>query len=351
MTIAVLRRLEALTVMRIRPVEPLLALRAVGISLVVANHAAVGVPLTGGLNILLLLSGVSFAGLAFHGDTRGTVRSIFPFVTRLMQFAVVLTLLAFVKDGEFRLFELLMVSNWATTDKLSPYPIWYVQTLLQMLLILAVLFLAFDLSPKMERRPVSTAFAFVLGSVVAALVAKHVWNPLDLKGHLPHLHLWNFVLGWLYWALFLHKGPCKRSRLTFFMVSIFSAYWMIGPGAQFGGGVRFYVFSAAITFLTVSPKLSLPHSLAQIVYLIGQASLYLFFLHWALFRVAGVGLSAFQPVSFGVESSVEFCVAMTGGVLSWVFVTAASRTWIKDRFARGLSSRGARDGAPSGGQL
>jgi hypothetical protein len=71
------------------------ALRALGISAVVVNHA-VAASLHGGLNLLLLISGISFARLCFGG--RGDVRLIsasLRFLRPLVTWSLVLCLLWF----------------------------------------------------------------------------------------------------------------------------------------------------------------------------------------------------------------------------------------------------------------
>lgn len=315
--------------MQSRVVDTLVLARAFGITLMVLNHSTAENWLPGGLNILLVLSGVSFASLGFAGSTKDTLRTMVWFLALLLLIAWAMTLLAFVKDAEIRPLELLMVSAWVTTDFLSDYPIWYVQVILQIFLFLGFIFAVFDLTPKVRANPVLATALFLVAGVAAGLVGKQVWNPPHLWGHLPYIHVWTFLLGWLYWALFVDRAPDRAGRALFGALALASGILMLGPEAMDGRPMRLCVYGAAVLFLALSPQLRLPASLVHVVYLVSQSTLYLFFLHWTFFKIATLGLMVFDTVPGTLESSVKFNIAMAGSILTWAFVTAVGRSWAK----------------------
>jgi len=313
--------------MQSRVVDPLTLARALGITLVVLNHATPENWLPGGLNILLVLSGVSFATLGFGGTTKDTLRTMVWFLARLLLIAWALTLLAFLKDAEVRPLELLMVSAWVTTDFLSDYPIWYVQVILQIFLFLGLIFAVFDLTPKVQSNPVFAAISFLGASVGVGLIGKQVWNPPHLWGHLPYLHIWTFLVGWLYWALFVNKTQDRAGQVLFGGLALLGGILMLGPDAIDGRPIRLCVYSATVLFLAVSPQLRLPAVVVHLVYLVSQSTLYLFFLHWTFFKIAALGLVVFGTLPDTLDISINFIVAMVGGVTTWALVTAVSRGW------------------------
>lgn len=193
-----------------RSVDTVVLAKAGAMVLMVANHsrlsqALLDVPaLYGGLNAMLTISGLTMATHAFQHDTRRTLRVFARFALRLalpcLTVALVWDSLLLVLGARaitpFRYFaELALFSNWLSTHKLALFPIWYVQAVVQMLLGLRLLFLLTDLTPHIR---------------------------------LPHLLVWNFILGWLIWAR-QHHGRASRGRKLVLSAVLLGATTMAYP--------------------------------------------------------------------------------------------------------------------------
>ena len=167
-----------------------------------------------------------------------------------------------------------------------------------------------------------------------------------LADKLPHLHAWNFVLGWLFWAV-LHARDASgvdRAVLTVCCVPLMLVMFLgLGvPGAE----MRVWVAIPATVLLIWIPVLRLPRPLAQPVLLIGQAVLFIFFLHYPFLLAVRTLLGGhLQPLAL---QGLQFAAGMAGPVLLWAVVTAAQRTLAHARMRRGKT--GGRAGrARSGG--
>lgn len=322
-------------------------LRALGITAVVANHAFAA-PVHGGLNLLFLVSGIAFAQLCFGGRDRSVLAlQVMRFARPLAVWSVVFCLFWFAVFGRFDPAELFMVSNWFTTERVSKFPIWYTQVMLQMLLgIVAILALP-GMLQRLRRAPVAGAAGWLAGALALAVAAQVAVDTDHLADKLPHLHAWNFVLGWLFWAV-LHARDASgvdRAVLTVCCVPLMLVMFLgLGvPGAE----MRVWVAIPATVLLIWIPVLRLPRPLAQPVLLIGQAVLFIFFLHYPFLLAVRTLLGGhLQPLAL---QGLQFAAGMAGPVLLWAVVTAAQRTLAHARMRRGKTegARAAREAVVS----
>jgi hypothetical protein len=183
------------------------ALRAIGITAIVANHALV-TSVHGGLNVLLVMSGIAFAQLCFGGRDRTgpLVHVSFTLRDPSPMWSVVLCLFWFALFGRFEVAEIFMVSNWITTERVSKFPIWYTQVLLQMLAGIVLL----PLLPRMQWCSQTPRFVRRHSGWPpprSLAVAQALVDTDHLADKLPHLHAWNFVLGWLSGHSFMRDRP------------------------------------------------------------------------------------------------------------------------------------------------
>ena len=323
-------------------------LRAFGITAVVANHAFAA-PVHGGLNLLFLISGIAFAQLCFGGRDRASlVATTLRFARPLAVWSVVLCLFWFAVFGRFEPAELLMVGNWFTTERVSKFPIWYTQVMLQMLLGIVALLALPGMLQRLRHAPVAGAVAWLAGAVALAAAAQIAVDTDHIADKLPHLHAWNFVLGWLFWAVLCAReaSSADRALLTACCVPLMLVMFLgLGvPGAE----ARVWVAIPATVLLIWAPVLHLPRLLAHPVLLIGQAVLFIFFLHYPfLLAVRNLLGEHLQPLAL---QSLQFAAGLAGPVLLWAVVTAAQRTWAHARMRPGRTEGAgvAREQAVSG---
>ena len=312
-----------------KKLESLNFVKALAITLVVANHAQLSTGLHGGLNALLLISGISMATFAFHGTTANTLAAFRRFTLRIAAPAFLIALVWAVAVSDIRWIELGFISNWFYKSRVVLFPIWYVQVIVQIMIVLSLLFWLFDLTPVFVRSPLAAASVALLMSMCICLGSYAVWDTDYLHDKLPHLLVWNFVLGWLYWAMAIRGERALHIKLAFTLILVgCEALVFLLAGAN-NGEARFLWMSVFAMILVWTDHVRLPSVLARICSLIGQSTLFVFFLHyyffWIVIRIArlmGYAQSEIHPLLLLVPGVV-------GPVLVWAAFHAVRRAWVK----------------------
>jgi hypothetical protein len=323
-----------------RELDSLYVVRAFAISAVVANHSLT-IPVAGGLNLLFLLSGVSFSQLCFGGHDRSGIFSIaIRFVRPLVIWSVIMCLLWFAAFRRVEWPEILMFSNWITENRVSKFPIWYTQVIIQMMIVIVGIFWAFRLSDGVRALPVGSTLIALALTVSLATVAQAMFNTDALKDKLPHLHAWNFILGWVFWAVLMNRKPTTWDRIAMTVLCVplltFMFLALDVPAAM--SRVRLVILP--VLLLIWVPTVRLPRAVAQPVLLISQATLFLFFLHYPfLLTVRNLFEGNVNDDFLGV---MKFAVALLGPILIWAVLTAARRTLQEAKSRRSKAFRQSR---------
>ena len=327
---------------RSREVETVILARAVSMVLMVASHARLSQALFegkyfyGGLDALLALSGMTMATFSFTGTTSDTLRSFLRYGLRLLVpcwtimviwDTIVLALGA--KNVTLTLYftELALISNWFTHHRLVLFHVWYPQAMAQMLLFLALIFRLGNLTPMIRRHPVAVTATALAVALAMAVVSHALWNTLYLADKLPHLVLWNFMLGWFLWAMMRNGEDGIARKLLLSAVIIGCAVIAYLPtGAEFGP-VRAVWFVVIVLPVIWFRTVRLPTFLAQPAVLVAQASFWIFLAHIFLFdlievMVKPLGISRGLPLSL-----LELAVGLAAPILGWAWTTASIRVW------------------------
>lgn len=305
------------------------ALRAFGIVAVVANHST-ALSLHGGLNLLLLLSGIAFGQLCFGArDTTNIGPKIIRFARPLILTSLAFCAFWFTVFQRFEWTELLMISNWITTERVSKFPIWYPQVLFQTLVFVFLLFLIPGLVSRTIRTPIPYTAAWLTFAVGVACLAQALIDTDLFADKLPHLHAWNFVLGWVFWAVLYSRqtNAAERAILTAFCFPLLLLMFLglDVPGAE----ARVWVAIPAVIALIWVPYLPMPHGLAHVTLTIAQAVLFIFFLHYPFILTVREVLGGALPQA--AIDGLQFVAGVLGPVLVWVLYTAAQRTFATAR--------------------
>lgn len=325
-----------------RQVDTRDALRAIGITAVVANHS-VAASLHGGLNLLLLVSGLAFARLCFGGrDTGRLVPAALRFVRPLAVWSVILCLVWFAVFRRFEAAELLMVSNWITPERVSKFPIWYTQVLLQMLAVMLPILVLTGMAGRIREAPVRWTLAWLAAAVLVATLSKIFVDTDPLADKLPQLHAWNFVFGWVFWAVLYARKASRGDRIALtLLVLALMPFVFVGLGVE-GGAARVAVAIPATLLLIWWPTRRLPRPLAHPILLIAQAVLFIFFLHYPfLLAVRELLGDHLPPMALG---GAKLAAGLIGPVLVWAAVTAGRRTLAHARQRRPGQGQGASGG-------
>lgn len=260
--------------------ETLTLVRALAITLLVANHAGLAEGLHGGLNGLLLVSGISMALFGFTRSTAHTLSAFLRFTLAITLPCLAIAALREIVIGDVPWTELALFSNWITTDRVELLPIWYVQCFAQMMLVLIPLFWALDLTPKILRSPVKITGLMLAVSAAIALASLALWDTAYLQDKLPHLVAWNFMFGWVFWAVLIKGGRSLRNRLIMTGLLLGLEFLIFIAAGWDRGDERILWFSLFGLILIWRERIMMPRLVARGVKLVSQATLFLFILHF-----------------------------------------------------------------------
>ncbi len=304
-------------------------LRAVAITLVVFHHMYSGrgrddeYLLIGGTTVLMLLSGYNFSRFMLaSGDPKQIVQSMWRFMWQIFWPAMALILLLFALKREFVWTEFLFISHWFTADSFfSPFmPYWYIQVMLQIFLGLMVLFSLPVLRDVIVRHLYVSSLVILLLAIGISAVFPYIWDTSHLYNWLPHLQLWNFVIGWFIHACLERargaNGWMYRLAATIMLlIGIFSVLWEYwGP---------FTILAIGGLMMCWLPSLPIPKFLARPVLLCSQAIFPIYLLHTMMpaFSERTLGkIGIDQPLLDGV-------LVMAGCIGLWAVCTAAQRAF------------------------
>ncbi len=300
--------------------------RAIGISLIVANHASYR-DLHGGLNLLLILSGMSFAQVCLaRSQGQDFLRASYRFVMPFAVASVAMAVFWAIYNQQFRFAEIAMYSNWITTDRNSGFQIWYSQAFLQMLLVLIPLIWLSAVPPKFQQWPVRVSLVALAVSVVIAVVAKVSFDTSPLKDRLPHLYVWNFVLGWLFWAVLINGTPQLSSRLSLTLLTFgVLATLLIGMGYPFGA-LRVAMIAVPILILIWVSTVRVPFLVAHVTRLIAMSTLSIFFLHYPFMSIYDAFFGGLLESGSKLNFVLRASAGIAGSVAVWIAFSAYQNT-------------------------
>ena len=274
-------------------VDTVTLVKALAISLIVANHAVLDrMFLHGGLNALLLVSGMVFASFAFQGTTAQTLQMMKRLSLRIAIPAVLLSLIwnmmtyLFSADvSEIKWLEHVLLSNWFYKSRIALFPLWYVQVLVQIMLALGLVFWLFNLTPHFKANPVRASLIALALSLGLAMLSYGLWDTASLHDKLPHLLLWNLTLGWVFWAFRSQPDYGLRSKLILSALLLGSEILIFIICGAVYGEVRIISLTLMGLLIIWIDSVSLPQILTRIVLLISQAIFFIFlFLFFNVYR-------------------------------------------------------------------
>jgi Acyltransferase family len=315
--------------LRFERIDSDVLLRAIGISMVVYHHvvlyhgydshkALFGFSLVGGMGMLLMLSGFSFARFGLHNRDRtnamaatlSTAKSIIlPCYVAMVFFSIV----AFT----FNPAELLMIGNFIDGDWQAGFNTWYPQFLLQVFLIVLVIYGLRPVGDWLARHPALGALS-LLAVALAVHVGLKTWAAPAFTGqHLPWMLIWNFFLGWAIFNLVSRDSVVPQKRLIASLVS-FTAIALTLEITE----TRAWTTTVAAMMVIWIPRLRLPKILSRVAFVLSQAALTIFILHMSLIKIF--------KFAFGRLDSILLLEAVTVVILLgglWVLGSACVRAY------------------------
>ncbi|MBX6388089.1 MAG: AMP-binding protein [Frankia sp.] len=257
-----------------RAVEIDIVLRAAAIVLIVANHVG-AFHVLGGAHLLLIVAGWSFARfcLAPAEDAAGALsRRILGVAARIAVPSALWLAWRAAITPDVTWANVLLVNNYLRQG-VPGY--WFVELLVQLLVVLAALF-AVPGARRWERRHRVAAPAVLLGValLVSAVLADRA-EPVPTAYYATHGSAWLFVLGWLACQL-----PGTRARLALLAcaAALVSGY--------FGNPTREGVVVGGLALLLFARRVALPAPAVALAGVLGGASLYIYLTHYAVYEWA-----------------------------------------------------------------
>ncbi|MPY77120.1 MAG: AMP-binding protein [Actinophytocola sp.] len=302
-------------------IETNILLRAVAVVLVVGTHVGL-FRVLGGAHLLLVLAGWSFARFCLApGVTKGSLlapdASKLPFVTpsrAILRSAIRIAIPSMLwlawramETEDVVLANALLVHNYFGDTAAVGY--WFVEVLVQTMLLLAVLF-AISAVRRFERRNPFLMPLMVLGvALTGRLFIGGIEEWFDWA-MTTHAMAWFFALGWL----------AFRARTTMQQLVVVAAAFLTVPGF-FANDIREGVVLVGVGLVLTVPRMRIPRVLVVPIGLVASASLYIYLTHFALLPGALAAMSPLTVTLLGVAL----------GIAVWFVVerltTVGARAW------------------------
>ncbi|MCB1337789.1 MAG: AMP-binding protein [Maritimibacter sp.] len=279
-------------------IETTVLMRALAIINVVIAHFGI-IAMTGETSALFFIAGHSFGRFQTRSVlAAGSPLPILNLVWKVALPTILFMLLVQGYSGNLTPVSWLLVGNWIGPDYAAGITYWYVDVLLQMLLVLAALFAFAPVRSLVAREPFWSAVGFAVLSFALALV---VWSTFDtdaLYDRIPPSKFWLLGLGWT-----LAVAETRRQRLiaTALSVAIVAFAWLGVDRAEP------FALAAFAVILSVE-RVKLPRHLTRGLSLVASASLYIYLTHFhshtVLERLFGEDLWEWGAVAFAVAIGV-----------------------------------------------
>lgn len=306
-------------------------LRACGILLVVINHSAAiadrPFELGGGMNILLLLSGLSFARFTLAQSSMSGVRaSMLQFGWKLLLPALAVILLSFALKREFSWPELLFVSNFYSLEHVALLYTWYPQIIVQMIAFLYLATFVPGAISAFRTRPIVTATIWTVATYAVFILHYSTYGPDEFHSRLLSFYMWNFVLGWLvYFVGFREPGVLPAGRLAAFLLIVALAAWAFAFGDSW---LRMVTMTIATFLLFTRRKIRMPKLFAQTANVLSQATFTIFLTH--VFFLRAFDTFHLRRTLAGADlrdMALATSITLVGTVAVWLSLTSLHRAW------------------------
>jgi amino acid adenylation domain-containing protein len=293
----------------VRVMEVPVFLRMIAIILIVVGHLSVFDEwiIAGETSVLFMISGISLARFQFKAiDERGDARTLIKSAAAIAVPTLLYTVLVQVMFDQLHWQSLLLVSNWFPTDQVGVFNYWYIEVLVQMLLIIGAV-LSFK---RVRQAIIANPFRCLLLAACALMVVdvalnRWVYDATPLLNRVPQHYLAVMVLG-----MAVHYADSTRRRwvasgASLLIVGELDLITIAGMGWQ---AFATYIDIAlpAMLALIWFRAVPVPSLVARAGAVIASSTLYIYLTH---FQFQSVARRIFDQPVFAVV------LAIVGGVL------------------------------------
>ncbi|GAA3856978.1 AMP-binding protein [Amycolatopsis tucumanensis] len=302
------------SVKRATTVETDIVLRALAIIFVVGTHVGL-FRLLGGAHLLLVIAGWNFARFALADRSRNrTSANLLRSAARIAVPAVAWIGWRAASQPDVLLPNVLLINNYVRQGATG---YWYVEVLVQTLVVLAIVFAV----PAVRRLEQRHPFGFPAAALAVATSARLL---VDDTSGFPERAMsiqgtvWFFALGWA-----AQRATCGWHKL----VVLGTAMLLVSD--YFFDPRREALILAGLLLLVLTPRLPLPKPLARTAGLLAGASLYIYLTHYAVYPA----LLPYLPPA----AVVAACLG--AGLAAWLATGLLTRRWTMLRHTRTVTTR------------
>ncbi|MFJ2690292.1 amino acid adenylation domain-containing protein [Pseudomonas sp. NPDC087336] len=309
----------------IRAMEVPVFIRVVSIVLIVMGHFQVSAhwPMFGETMALFLVSGFSLARFQLKAiNESGSVRTLVKSVATIAVPTVLYTVLVQVVFDTVHWQSLLLISNWYSPNQIGNFVYWYIEVLVQMLLIIG-----FALSFERIRNIISADpfRCFVIATCALALVdvliSTYVFDASALFNRVPQHYLPIMVLG-----MAIHSASSTSQKWIVTALAVMVVGWqdmvaMMGFGPLASVIWNHIDVAVPATLLVIWVRsIPVPGLMARGMALIASSTLYIYLTHFQFHSVARrIGDYPLLGVIFAVIGGVAVAYAWNK-VVRWVLL-------------------------------
>ncbi|QVM89484.1 amino acid adenylation domain-containing protein [Pseudomonas entomophila] len=317
-----------------RAMEVPVLLRMLAIILIVAGHFGLfgGWMVTGDTATLFLISGLSLARFQLQAiEERGDARALLRSVAAIAVPTVLYTVLIQCVFDRLHWQSLLLVSNWFAPEQVGVFNYWYIEVLVQMILLIGLV-----LSIGRVRRAIladpfrSLALAACALLVADVLITLFVYDASPLYNRVPQHYLAITVLGM---AVHYADSAARKwvaSALAVLVIGELDLFTLAGYGWE-ATMIRMPIDIAlpAVLALIWVRAVPVPALLARVGTLIASSTLFIYLTHYQFKSVAQRVLDL--PV-------FALLLCLVGGVVVGYCWNSVVR-WVMTRLGRGRAKR------------
>lgn len=299
-----------------RVMEVPVFLRMIAIILIVVGHLEVFSEwrIAGETSVLFLISGISLARFQFKAiDERGDARMLVKSVAAIAVPTIAYTVLVQAVFDQVHWQSLLLISNWFPPDKVGIFAYWYIEVLVQMILVIGLVLSFKRVRKAILANPFRWLTMAACALVVADLLLSHfVFDATALLNRVPQHYLAVMVLGMAihYADSTLRKGVA--SAVAVLLIAELDLVAIAGIGWQ-AFASYFDIALPAMLALIWFRAVPVPGVVARAGAMIASSTLFIYLTHFQ-----------FQSLARHIYDQPLFAVALAlvgGVVLSYCWNT------------------------------
>lgn len=295
----------------IRAMEVPVLLRVLSIVLIVIGHFKLFAdwPFFGETAVLFVVSGISLARFQFNAiNERGDARTLVKSVANIAVPTVLYTILTQIVFDRVHWQSVLMISNWFPPNDMGYFTYWYIEVLLQMIVIIGVV-LSFE---RVRKLIIANPFRHLIMAscalaVADVLIKAYVFDSTELINRVPQHYLSIMVLGM---AIHYANSPARKWVASLVAVIVIGGWDVLDIYAQGfpPPGVSEYIDVAlpavlAVIWLRAVP---VPGLIARGLATIAASTLFIYLTHFQFLSVVR---------RFSDNPALAVVIAIIGGVV------------------------------------